>query len=110
MTRDKHFPRFRSLQQILAITQMTAGQRRIDADIVFFRFIQLRQLVFTQTKSPAFLVIRRAIRNPIGLVRNCVKMFLEFSKAHTLMNRHTVTDYVQVKTPKVDQALPLPNS
>jgi hypothetical protein len=34
-------------------------------------------------------------------------MFLEFSKAHALMNRHTVTDYVQVKTPKVDQAFAL---
>ena len=110
MTRNNHFPGFLSLQQILAIAQMTACQRRVDTDIVFFRVIQLRQLVFTQTKSPAFLVIRRAIRNPIGLARNCVKMFLEFSKAHTLMNRHTVTDYVQVKTLKVDQALARPNS
>src|SRR5262245_4734801 len=106
MGREEYFALDFSWHKMLSVCQMALRQCRIDTNVVLFIF-HFEQLVMTQAESPGLLIIGRAIGNPAGAIRKAVQMLLEFSQRHALLHRLAVTHHVQVRLPKVDDALPL---
>ena len=107
MARNQHLVGRLAGQVQLAIRQSTRLQRRVDAYLVF-TLLEREQLVVADAKSPGLSVVRGAIGDPVRLLRQCVQMRPEFIQGQTAMERHTIVDYVQVVTPEVDDAFPVP--
>src|SRR5437667_4452942 len=79
---------------------MTRLQCGIDADLIFL-VLQSRQLPVSEAESPCLMIVRGAIRNPIGRLRETKKMLLEFRQSDATAHRNAVVDYMQVALRKV---------
>ena len=84
-----------------AVGERTVGEGAVDADLVL-RVCQLLLLTLRHAESPAFLVIRGDVGNPVGLLGLGVDMFQQFLAAHHLMNRHGVAKHMEVAVAEVD--------
>ena len=69
MAGDQDFFRRLARQKAFTIRQIPTLERGIDANVVF-AFVHSDKLIVRETKSPVFLVVRRTIWNPIGVLGN----------------------------------------
>ena len=90
-----------ALKPELAVSEMARFQRRIDANFIFF-VCKFFRLVVAEAKTPGFLVIRGAVRNPIRRLRQGEKVLSQFRKAHLLPYWHAVIDDMQIAFLKID--------
>src|ERR1700730_243673 len=74
------------------------------ADIVF-PLLHLFQPPLAQAKSPSFLIIGSAVRNPVRHFRQCEEVGPEFSKQHLSVNWNAVVQHVKITLPEVDYSL-----
>src|SRR5439155_17827343 len=74
---------------------MAGFEAPIDAHFVLLVF-QSRQLPVREAESPCLMIVRGAIRNPIGRLRETKKVLLEFRKSDATAHRNAVVDHVQV--------------
>src|SRR5688500_8747079 len=73
MCRQQHFVRELTGQKIFSIAQMTFLKCRVNKDFVDILF-QLLELPVSNAESPILLVIGSAVRNPVRIFRQGVKM------------------------------------
>src|SRR5262245_44205904 len=57
-----------------------------------------------QTESPGFRVIGRLVRNPVRMLRNGMKMWLQFRQRHRVVNWDTVVDDMEIRLIEIDNA------
>ena len=84
----------------LPIGQMPGRERRIDPDFV----IPIRkrfQLGVRQTESPRGRVVRRAVGNPVGMVRECKAVVTQLVERHGSVHWGAIVQHVQVRAPEV---------
>ena len=87
----------------LSVCQRSVGKRGVYAYLVF-GVGQLFELPMGHAESPRFVVIRRAIGDPVGVVRQTEEMPLQLGERHPASHRYAVADHVQVVLAEVDQA------
>jgi len=69
------FRRF-TRQEALAVAETAVFQSGLNNDLILV-FRQRIQLSLAQTKSPFFPVVRRAVRNPVRVIRQGVQVLLQ---------------------------------
>src|SRR5205823_268018 len=74
---------------------MAGFEAPIDAHFVLLVF-QSRQLPVCEAESPCLMIVRGAIRNPIGRLRETKKVLLEFRKSDATADRSAVVDHGHV--------------
>ncbi len=104
MARNQHFVPRLSWQEIFAVRQMTVFQRRINANFVLL-VLHSRDLLFRQAESPALLVVRRPVRNPIRMRRQRKEVLFQFRQPHPLPHRHAVVHHVQIRLLEINHPL-----
>src|ERR1700723_49307 len=82
---------------------MTWLKGRINANFIFV-VRQCVQLPLRQAKSPSFLIVGRAIRNPIGGFRQSEQVLAELRKTHFLSYRNAVVHNVQIASSEIDNS------
>jgi hypothetical protein len=75
MTRDEDLFRTFSLEKKLTIGQISILKSGIDKHLIFTVF-QVQELIVTHAESPILLVVGSPVRNPLGMFRIAVRMFL----------------------------------
>ena len=65
------------------------------------------ELAVGQAESPVLLVVRRAIGDPVGPVRQRVQVLPQLRELHPAPDRDAVADDVEVRLLEVDHLLPL---
>ena len=76
MTRDQHLVGRATAQIILSVGQVPVFERRVDADLVI-AVHECQHLGMGQAESPVFLVVRRAVRDPVWTLRKRKQVRLE---------------------------------
>src|ERR1700722_935039 len=97
------FRRF-TRQEALAVAETAVFQSGLNNDLILV-FRQRIQLSLAQTKSPFFPVVRRAVRNPVRVIRQGVQVLLQLPKRNLHLSRNAVVDDVQIRVPKIDNAI-----
>ncbi len=65
----------------------------------------LLESLWREAEAPVLAVVGRAVRDPVGLVGQRVKMRPQLRERHARAHGHAVVDDVQVGAPEVDDAL-----
>ena len=104
MARDEHLISGATTDAQFPVRQMTILEGRVDAYFIVVVF-KGKHLIMGQTKSPIFLVVRRSIRNPIGVLGESEQVRLQFTQRHRCVHRSTVIQYVQVALLEVYDSL-----
>src|SRR6266702_5317242 len=106
MTRDQYLIGRTTAHIALSVCQVPVFERRVDADFVVA--VRERQhLAMGQAESPVFLIVRRAVRDPVRSIGKRKQVRLEFAQWHGRVHRRTVIQDVQVALPKVHDPLPI---
>ena len=87
-----------------AIGQATRFQGTVDTDLIGL-ISQLLFLSLRHTESPALLIIRGHIGNPVRLVWLCIDMLQQFLTTHRLMDGQGIAQHMQVAVAKVHDCL-----
>src|ERR1700676_3020837 len=97
------FSRF-TWQEALAVSEKTVFQKGLNNDLILV-FQERIQLPLAQTKAPFLSVVRRAVRNPVRVIRQGVQVLLQLPKRKLHLSRNAVVDDVQIRAPKIDNAI-----
>src|ERR1700751_5789832 len=80
---------------------MSVHEAGVDQNLI--RVIsQFFQLVVRKAKCPVLRIVRRSVRDEIGLIRQRVQMVLKLAQWHVTPYRNAVTHNVQVRARKID--------
>src|SRR5580700_1639495 len=103
MTGDQNLLRRMPSQITLSVRQAPIFEAGVDAYLVV-AVLKRQHLVMGKTKPPLFLVVRRSVRDPIGMRRNREQVRPDIAQRHGCMHRKAVIHHVQVALLKVDNA------
>ena len=102
--REEHFVLRVARQDQFAVGQAPVLERAVDAHLILL----VRQpflLPLAHTESPALLIIRGHVGNPIRLVGLRVHVFQQLLAAHRLVDGHRIAQHVQVAVLEVNDRL-----
>jgi hypothetical protein len=84
-----------TLDSELTVSEGTDLERRIDKDLVFIVFEGIR-LSLSETEAPSFLVVGRAVRDPMGRIGKGEQMLSQLIESDFAVNGCAVVDDVKV--------------
>ena len=103
MTRNQDLVGRASRKIAFSQSQASVHESRINTNFILAVFERL-QLIVSNTKTPIFFVVGRAIWNPVGLLRNTEEVRPEFLQRHSCVHGNAVIHNVQIAFLKVDDA------
>src|SRR4051794_11079323 len=104
MCRKQDFVFCFTLMKMFPVGKEPIFKARID-DYLISLVLQALKLAVSHAKSPVIGIIGGAIRDQIGLLRQCVNMPLELSERDYPAHWHAVADDVQVRSGKINNLL-----
>ena len=102
--REEHLVLRLARQYQLPISQTPLLERTVDTHLI----LGIRQpflLPLAHTESPALLIIRGHVGNPVGLVGLRIHMLQQFLAAHCLVDGHRIAQHMQVAVLEVNDRL-----
>src|SRR2546430_585756 len=106
MTRNQNFIVRFALNAKFTISQTTGLQCRIDTNLVLL-VRQILQLSVAQTKPPGFFVVRSAIGDPVGRIRQSKQVFPQLNEPNLLAHRNAVVHDVEIAFLEIDDSFTL---
>jgi hypothetical protein len=103
VSRDEDLVLQRPRQHQLAVGQAAGRERRIDDDLVLdiFRPGHRVQRALRETEAPRLVVVRRAVRDPVGPLGQRVQVRAQLGQRHALAHGRAVVDDVEVRGAEV---------
>src|SRR5947207_3206076 len=103
MTRNQDLVGRASRKIAFSQSQASVHESRINTNFILAVFERL-QLIVSNTKTPIFFVVGRAIWTPVGLLRNTEEVRPEFLQRHSCVHGNAVIHNVQIAFLKFDEA------
>ncbi len=102
--REEHLVLRLARQDQFAVGQASVLERAVDAHLIVL-VGQPFLLPLTHTESPALLIIRGHVGNPVGLVGLRIDVFQQLLAAHLLVDGHRIAQHVQIAVLEVNDRL-----
>ena len=95
VTGDEHLIGTFPGDEALCIGQVPRFKRRIDNRFIQ-AFLEIIELILAETESPAFLIIRCLVRNPVGVIRQGIQVLAQFRQRHPFADGSAVVQNMQI--------------
>ena len=102
--REEHLVLRLARQDQFAVGQASVLERTVDTHLILL-VLEPFLLPFAHAESPALLIIRGHVGNPVRLVGLRIHMLQQFLAAHCLVDGHRIAQHMQVAVLEVNDRL-----